>query len=659
MKTAKRILSVFLALLLILCTVSLGASAKGVSAGDTIEFGSYPQSKVSAVTAIALSLTVNSKAWTTCGYYYGGDSGITNEKVIMKYADVEYDGNLYRGIDIISFRPYNSNDVSNSKDKSYQDDNGYSTGTYWFKYEPVKWTVVNTNGLLIAENVLDAQCFNNVMYVKNNGGWKDAEGKKPANVYNESDIRAFLAENFYVTAFSEAEKKCLSSDLFNLNGSDPISLASVSFFEDYCGLFNPASSKAVPTDYAKSQGVRVEGGNTSYFLKDAGKNSAVSCMVTASGSKTDNADSVWASAGVRPVIKLKSLKSYTLKYDVNGGIGSVEDEKSFGLDEFTVTAYTPRKEGHDFLGWATDAKASAAKYKANEKLTVKDETTTLYAVWAPKSYTVIFDANGGSCSTKNKTVTYGKTYGDLPTPTRNGYFFNGWYKRTLFSKTEITAETAFSETENVTLTAEWAQAKKVTYYGNGGEDTVTNVPAAQIDNVRYTVPSKIPQRIGYNFIGWAKSAGASKADYKPGDKIPGLIGKLEDDMELYAIWEMIDASIEIRTPSITTIKYGDSLVLHADIGGTLPADAEIAWTADNPEIFDMSANGETCTLTPKKSGTAEFKASIVDKEGKTLYSYFGPTELTDTQKVESKAGFFQKFAAFFKKIFKATKIYDR
>ena len=44
-------------------------------------------------------------------------------------------------------------------------------------------------------------------------------------------------------------------------------------------------------------------------------------------------------------------------------------------------------------------------------------------------YTVTFDANGGTTSASSKDVTYGKSYGTLPEPTRSGYTFLGWYKK--------------------------------------------------------------------------------------------------------------------------------------------------------------------------------------------------------------------------------------
>ena len=41
-------------------------------------------------------------------------------------------------------------------------------------------------------------------------------------------------------------------------------------------------------------------------------------------------------------------------------------------------------------------------------------------------YLITFDPNGGTVGETTKTVTYGETYGSLPTPTRSGYTFMGW-----------------------------------------------------------------------------------------------------------------------------------------------------------------------------------------------------------------------------------------
>lgn len=50
------------------------------------------------------------------------------------------------------------------------------------------------------------------------------------------------------------------------------------------------------------------------------------------------------------------------------------------------------------------------------------------------SITITFDPEGGSVDTTSKQVMIGKTYGELPTPTREGYNFLGWCGKNMFSK---------------------------------------------------------------------------------------------------------------------------------------------------------------------------------------------------------------------------------
>ena len=93
---------------------------------------------------------------------------------------------------------------------------------------------------------------------------------------------------------------------------------------------------------------------------------------------------------------------------------------------------------------------------------------TLYAHWnsSPKSYTVYFDANGGTVSPTSKTVTYNSTYGSLPTPTRSSssvgynttsYTFAGWYTSSS-GGTKVTASSKFTSSSNQTLYAHWTSS---------------------------------------------------------------------------------------------------------------------------------------------------------------------------------------------------------
>lgn len=119
------------------------------------------------------------------------------------------------------------------------------------------------------------------------------------------------------------------------------------------------------------------------------------------------------------------------------------------------------------------------------------------------------------------------------------------------------------------------------------------------------------------------------------------------DVEIYAYYKTV-TRLSIKTPSVTTVKYGDSIILHADVTGVLSDGAKIVWEASNGN-FDMrvSADGSTCTITPKSSGETTFTAKVVSSDGEVLAE--------DTQTMTSKAGLWDKIVAFFKKIFGLTK----
>lgn len=81
-------------------------------------------------------------------------------------------------------------------------------------------------------------------------------------------------------------------------------------------------------------------------------------------------------------------------------------------------------------GWVSSTGVSAGSWNfgaliSNGTIEAGD-TIYLFANWLPNTYTLTFNANGGTVSTTTKSVTYKTTYTDLPTPTRSGYIFKGW-----------------------------------------------------------------------------------------------------------------------------------------------------------------------------------------------------------------------------------------
>ena len=83
---------------------------------------------------------------------------------------------------------------------------------------------------------------------------------------------------------------------------------------------------------------------------------------------------------------------------------------------------------------------------------------TVYAHWTVNSYTLTFDANGGKVSPASRKVRYGAKYGDLPTPTRSGYTFDGWY--TAKSGGSKVSGDAVMGAGDVTVYARWAESPR-------------------------------------------------------------------------------------------------------------------------------------------------------------------------------------------------------
>lgn len=225
-----------------------------------------------------------------------------------------------------------------------------------------------------------------------------------------------------------------------------------------------------------------------------------------------------------------------VSFDLNGGgsLGGAEAQKSVDIDSEYGFLPTPTRTGYTFAGWYTAAEGGTLV--TGSTTVISDSAHALYAHWTPNSYVVTFDANGGSVSSGSKTVSYGSTYGALPTPTRTGYTFGGWYflpyeGNSVPASDEVTADTLVEITTPKTLYARWlANSYLVTFDPNGGIDGIRQ------RTVRYGLTyghyASLPyaNRIGYTFVGWFTSAdGGTRIE-------DDTLVSLNSDQTLYAHW---------------------------------------------------------------------------------------------------------------------------
>jgi len=156
-------------------------------------------------------------------------------------------------------------------------------------------------------------------------------------------------------------------------------------------------------------------------------------------------------------------KKVKVTWDANGGkIGTVKVATTTVTKDTKIgkLAKTPKKTGYVFKGWYTK-KSGGTKITTAIKVKKK---VTYYAQWT-KAYTLTFDANNGAVTPKSKKVGNKLSYGTLPTPTRSGYTFTGWYTaKTGGTKVSTTTKMV---AKNIVVYAQWKK-------GNSNSGTNTN-----------------------------------------------------------------------------------------------------------------------------------------------------------------------------------------
>ena len=152
-------------------------------------------------------------------------------------------------------------------------------------------------------------------------------------------------------------------------------------------------------------------------------------------------------------VKLTLPASTEYKGSDNKGFKVFYNSKWYGNDSTVTSQYH-----NDFLMEENKGNCSLTTADAGEYIFALNTSTMNISVTYPSvnTYTVTFNANGGSVTTASMTVTNGSQYGELPTPTYTGYTFDGWY--TLQSGgTKIESTSTVNLTGDTTLYAHWTE----------------------------------------------------------------------------------------------------------------------------------------------------------------------------------------------------------
>ena len=157
-------------------------------------------------------------------------------------------------------------------------------------------------------------------------------------------------------------------------------------------------------------------------------------------------------------ITIKAKPSYTVSYSANGGSGAPSSQTKWYDESLTLSSTKPTRTGYTFKGWSTSSTATTATWSAGGTYTT-NATDTLYAVWKANTYTVSYNANGGSGAPSSQTKTYGKTLTLSSTvPTRTNYNFVGWATSSTATTASYQAGGSYTKNSAATLYAVWELA---------------------------------------------------------------------------------------------------------------------------------------------------------------------------------------------------------
>ena len=228
---------------------------------------------------------------------------------------------------------------------------------------------------------------------------------------------------------------------------------------------------------------------------------------------------------------------FTVKYDANGGTGTVSDNTEYlsGTKVIVMDGDDLKKDGYEFIGWNTNANGIGTTYQKGDKFEITGNTT-LYAQWKAKEYsfTVNYLWNGEAIQPPTTGEENYDTVITIPNPAIDGYTLIPGQQT---SMTIGTGENVLNLNyrKNVTLTA---NSDTKTY--DGTEHTVTGYTAKDNEN-------KAVEGLTFTGVASPSASGTDAGEYDV--EFSGSVDGAHDD--LYIVTAVNSGKLTINKRSVT------------------------------------------------------------------------------------------------------------
>lgn len=206
--------------------------------------------------------------------------------------------------------------------------------------------------------------------------------------------------------------------------------------------------------------------------------------------------------------------TFTLTLDKDSGFSSTAGGGSY--EEGTIVNINATiKSGYTWSKWTGNTSyLTGGVTTQSNSVKMPAAAVTLKATSTANIYKVNWNGNGGTSSVASNNITFNSTY-TLPTATRAGHTFKGWYTAAS-GGTQITASTKHTTAGDVTYYAQWAPwTFTVKYEKNTGEGSMSDSSHTHATASTLTVCTF--EKPGYSFLGWNTAADGSGNQYADND----------------------------------------------------------------------------------------------------------------------------------------------
>ncbi|MGM9670813.1 MAG: InlB B-repeat-containing protein [Oscillospiraceae bacterium] len=201
-------------------------------------------------------------------------------------------------------------------------------------------------------------------------------------------------------------------------------------------------------------------------------------------------------------VKDGEIEEITITFDANGGEGSMEPQTVESGATVTLNSNSFTYEHKTFEAWNTKPDGSGTVYAAGASVSFTEDTT-LYAIWAPETFTVTWANSDGTVLETDEAVAYGTTpeyNGATPTKAATAqytYTFSGWSPEVSKVIGNVTYTAQYTKAIN-TYTVTWKNADGTLL------ETDTNVAYGTTPSYDGDTPTKAADaQYTYTFKGWA------------------------------------------------------------------------------------------------------------------------------------------------------------